>query len=126
MTGVLVDTSVWVDHFRRGNGTLVELLARDLAVCHPLVIGELACGTPPWREHTLRDLSGLRQAGQPSLAEVMGFVEREQLYGLGCGVVDLILLASTLVTPGLSLWTLDRLLSGLSERFGVHYTPAVH
>ncbi|MBL8475196.1 MAG: hypothetical protein JNK71_03885 [Methyloversatilis sp.] len=46
MSGILVDTSVWVDHFRHGNDTLIQLLDRDLVLTHPLIIGELACGTP--------------------------------------------------------------------------------
>ena len=44
---VLIDTSVWVDHFRHRNSALIELLVLDLALTHPMVIGELACGTPP-------------------------------------------------------------------------------
>lgn len=56
MKGVLVDTSVWVDHFRRHNDNLVELLEFDLVWVHPLVAGEIACGTPPNRVQTLSDL----------------------------------------------------------------------
>lgn len=44
---VLIDTSVWIDHFRNGNEALVELMAQDRALIHPMVIGEIACGTPP-------------------------------------------------------------------------------
>lgn len=119
MTGVLIDTSVWVDHFRRHNPTLVSLLGRDLAMTHPLVIGELACGTPPQRRHTLSDLQALQATRQASIREVMDFVEREVLFGLGCGLVDMSLLASTLITPGVELWTLDQRLSALAQRFGV-------
>lgn len=42
---ILVDTSVWVDHLRRGNGRLAALLDDGVVVFHPFVIGELACGT---------------------------------------------------------------------------------
>lgn len=48
------------------------------------------------------------------------------MFGLGCGLVDLTLLASTLITPGASLWTLDRRLASLAERFAIAYRPAVH
>jgi predicted nucleic acid-binding protein len=127
VTGVLIDTSVWVEHFRQRNGTLVDLLAADLALMHPMVWAELACGTPPApRAQTLRDLGLLQQTQQASLREVMDFIEREKLYGLGCGLVDVVLLASTLMTPGAELWTLDKRLAALSERFGVVHRPAVH
>jgi hypothetical protein len=56
----------------------------------------------------------------------MAFVEREKLYGLGCGLVDMALLASALMTPGAMLWTLDRRLAGLAERFGVAYPVTPH
>jgi predicted nucleic acid-binding protein len=124
---VLVDTSVWVAHFRQPQAGLMQLLVADGVLSHPMVIAELACGTPPApRERTLGDLALLTQVQQPSLREVMDFVERERLYGLGCGLVDLVLLASTLITPGARLWTLDRRLAGLAERFGVAHvtTPA--
>lgn len=123
---VLVDTSVWVDHFRQGSLPLVGLLERDAVMMHPMVLGELACGTPPSRTQTLADLQRLQPTQQASIREVMVFVEQEQLFGLGCGLVDLSLLASTLMTPGASLWTLDRRLAALAERFGVEHRPAVH
>lgn len=126
MSGVLVDTSVWVEHFRQRNDTLAELLALDLVLAHPLIVGEIACGTPPQRERTLSDLNTLQPSRQASVREVMDFIERESLFGLGCGLVDLLLLASTLMTPGVTLWTLDKRLCALADRFGVMFRPAPH
>lgn len=126
MRGVLVDTSIWVDHFRRRNDALAGLLELDLVMIHPMVLGELACGTPPARAQTLADLDRLQQTQQASLREVMAFVERERIYGLGCGLVDIVLLASTLMTPGAELWTQDKRLVSLAERFGVLHRPSVH
>ena len=127
MTGVVIDTSVWVDHFRQRNGALADLLIADLALMHPMVLAELACGTPPApRARTLLDLERLGQTQLASLRDVRDFIERERLYGLGCGLVDMALLASTLLTPGAELWTLDKRLRTLSERFGVMHRPAVH
>jgi hypothetical protein len=60
------------------------------------------------------------------MREVMEFIERERLYGLGCGMVDLVLLASTLITPNAVLWTLDKRLAALCERFAVLHRPALH
>jgi predicted nucleic acid-binding protein len=125
MNSVLVDTSVWVDHFRNRNEDLVGLLTLDLVLSHPLIVTELACGTPPApRSRTLADIATLPQARQATLDEVRSFIEREQLYGLGCGVVDLALLASTLLTPGSRLWSLDKRLAQLAQRFGVAFQPA--
>ncbi|MDF3080764.1 type II toxin-antitoxin system VapC family toxin [Burkholderia sola] len=119
---VLIDTSVWVDHFRNRNQKLFELLALDVVLMHPMVLGELACGTPPApRLRTLDDLGLLQECNQASLPEVMAFVEREQIYGMGCGLVDLTLLASTLMTPGCRLWTLDRRLAVLADHFSVAF-----
>jgi predicted nucleic acid-binding protein len=125
---VLIDTSVWSDHFRRRNGVLVELIQLDQALTHPLVVGELACGTPPEpRTRTLGDIGLLQTANQASVDEVREFIEREKLFGLGCGWVDFALLASTLITPGARLWTLDKRLAGLATRFGCGFvTPSVH
>ena len=126
MNGVLIDTSVWIDHFRYGNDALIDLLGLDLAMSHPLVIGEIACGTPPRRQQTLSDLDNLQAARQASVREAMDFVDREQLFGQGCGLVDVLLLASTLMTPGARLWTLDKRLGALAERFGALHAAPLH
>ena len=125
--GVLIDTSVWVDHFRRRNEALVNLLTLDLAFTHPMIVTELACGTPPApRSRTLADIATLPQTRQASLNEVRELIEREQLFGLGCGLVDLALLASALLTPGAQLWTQDKRLVQLAQRFQIAYEPARH
>lgn len=126
MSCVLVDTSVWIDHFRQGNEMLLELLAFDRVMVHPLIIGEVACGTPPRRTQLLADLSLLQQTKQASVRETMVFIEQEHLFGQGCGLIDLVLLASTLITPGVELWTLDKRLSGMAERFNVLHQPKLH
>lgn len=124
---VLVDTSVWVDHFRKRNTALIELLDKDLVLNHPMVLLELACGTPPSpRTQTLDSVALLRSCQQASLPEVMDFIEREKLYGLGCGLVDMCLLASTLVTPGTQMWTLDKHLAEMAGRFNAAYQVAAH
>lgn len=127
MSGVLVDTSVWIGHFRNRNIALEALLLQDRALTHPMVIGELACGMPPApRAKTLGDLDLLPVVQQAGLRETMAFIERESLYGMGCGLIDLVLLASTLMTPGATLWTLDKRLAELARRYGVLYRMPVH
>ncbi len=123
---VLVDTSVWVDHFRRPNEELIELLANDSVMVHSMVVGEIACGTPPDRSETLAALAEIQPANHASIEETMVLLDAEQLFGSGCGFVDIILLASTRITPGATLWTLDRRLEGLAERLGIAHRPTVH
>ncbi|MDO9279811.1 MAG: type II toxin-antitoxin system VapC family toxin [Polaromonas sp.] len=124
---VLIDTSVWIDHFRNGNAALVALLGLDRALTHPMVRLEIACGTPPApRIQTLNNMGLLQPCNQASLGEVMEFIEHEKLHGLGCGLVDMALLASTLITPGAELWTLDKRLANLAGRFGVAHLPTLH
>jgi len=121
MTGVLVDTSVWVEHFHKGSSELITLLGQDRVCTHPMVLGELACGTPPERVRTLADLGSLRHTEQATVKEVMDFVDRERLYGFGCGLIDIVLLTSALMSPGISLWTLDKRLATLAKRFDILY-----
>jgi predicted nucleic acid-binding protein len=127
MTLVLVDTSLWVRHFRRANPALQSLLAMDQVLCHPLIVLELACGTPPApRERTLGDLRMLRQAVVATTEETPALVEKERLYESGCGAIDVALLASVLLTPDARLWTADRSLDALALRLGVACKPTGH
>lgn len=125
MTDVLIDTSVWIDHFRHGNDSLARLLERDLVLTHPLVIGEIACGTPPNRAATLADLASLRQSRQATIPEAISLMEAKRLYGLGCGLIDMLLLASALLTQGSELWTLNKRLGDIATRVGVRHEPKI-
>ncbi|HEX4879713.1 MAG TPA: PIN domain-containing protein [Limnobacter sp.] len=118
---VLVDTSVWVGHFKKKNPRLTQLLLSDLVLVHPFVLGEIACGTPPNRAQTLLDLKSLAYCKQATLEETIQMIGDHQLYGEGCGLVDLSLLASALITPQCLLWTQDRRLSRLAQSFGVGF-----
>ena len=124
---VLVDTSVWVAHFRDSNPTLAQLIQQDRVLSHPMVLAEIACGTPPApRAQSLGDLSLLGQAHIAGISEIMAFIDRERLYGLGCGYVDIALLASACITPDATLWTLDKKLIELVKRFGVEFVQPLH
>ena len=106
---ILVDTSVWVDHLRSGNG-LGRVLAEGLAATHPFVIGELACGSLRNRARILMDLGALPRATPATDAEVMQLVEERRLWGRGIGWIDAHLIASALIT-NCRFWTLDRQLA---------------
>lgn len=123
MSLVLADTSVWIAHFRKPKPVLQTLLSADQVLCHPMVVIEIACGTPPApRERTLRDLRELRSATVADTEETLALIEREQLQDSGCGAVDLLLLASVLLTADAVLWTLDKNLGDLSARFEVSFS----
>lgn len=124
---VLIDTSVWVDHFRRANTRLVQLITSDQALTHPVVLVELACGTPPApRARTLHYVGLLQHSTHATWTEVMELIEARQFYGRGCGSSDLTLLASTLITPGASIWTLDKRLAQLAGELGIAYMHDIH
>ena len=127
MTMVLADTSVWVRHFRRADAALQSLVSADRVLCHPLILVELACGTPPApRDRTLRDLSALQRPVVATIDETMELIEQERLYDTGCGAVDVMLLASTMLTSDALLWTDDLKLRALALRLAVAYSPARH
>ena len=125
MTSVLADTSVWVAHFRSANPALQSLVAVDQVLCHPLIVLELACGTPPApRERTLGDLKKLQQAVVATTDEILALIETEQFHDSGCGAIDMALLASVLLTPDTLLWTIDKNLDALAVRLGVAFSAA--
>lgn len=117
---IVVDTSVWIDHFRRGNRTLVQLLAEDQVRMHPYVVGELACGTLRQRHETLALLQSLPAIGVVSDAEALFYLDHQRLYGKGLGYIDLHLLAATAIA-GAELWSLDRALQRQATALRVAY-----
>ena len=116
---ILVDTSVWVDHLRRAEEMLTDLLDREQVLTHTFVIGELALGHLRQRDAVLEALQDLHQAMVARDEEVLRAIEHERLFGLGLGYVDVHLLASVRLTPDASLWTRDRHLLAAAERLSL-------
>ena len=123
---VLVDTSVWVGHFKQRNERLVALLEAGLVVCHPYVVVEVACGTPPNRRAIVAMLAELDNTPVATTDEVLDMIERRNLHGRGCGFVDMSLLASTLLSDQAMIWTLDKRLESLAGELNRAYRPALH
>ncbi|MDP1697444.1 MAG: type II toxin-antitoxin system VapC family toxin [Xanthomonadaceae bacterium] len=114
---ILVDTSIWIDHLRAGDSVLTRLLETGRVLAHPLVIGELALGHLHQRQQILDALHDLPKATVATDVEVLAFIDRQQLAGLGIGYVDVHLLASVQLTPDAQLWTRDKRLHAVaSER----------
>jgi predicted nucleic acid-binding protein len=112
---ILVDTSVWVDHFRAGLPALVQCLDRFEVATHPFVIGDLALGNLRQREIILALLRALPAAPVADEEEVMEFIERRHLPGRGIGYVDAHLLSACHLAPGMHLWTRDKRLKAIAQ-----------
>lgn len=120
---VLVDTSVWVGHFRQRNDRLVSLLEQGRVVCHPYVVTEIACGTPPSRRVIIAMLAELESVPVASQDELLWLMEHRKFYGRGCGFVDISLLASALLLDQTLLWTLDKRLESMAVEADRVYRP---
>jgi hypothetical protein len=105
---ILVDTSVWIDHLRSGDAALARLLNVGQVLVHPFIVGELALGNLAQRSAILSSLQDLPATRIATDAEVLGFIERHKLFGLGIGYVDAHLMAAVKLTPGTALWTRDK------------------
>ncbi|MGH6982324.1 MAG: type II toxin-antitoxin system VapC family toxin [Stellaceae bacterium] len=116
---ILVDTSVWIDHFRVGDKRLAGILETGSVLAHPFVVAEIALSNPPRRQTILRRLRGLPQAETVTAREVMLFIEEHSLFGQGIGFVDVHLLAACRLTSDTLLWTRDRRLKSVAERLGL-------
>jgi hypothetical protein len=120
---ILVDTSIWIDHFRVGDASLALMLDAGDVLIHPFVIGEIALGNLPNRGRVLGDLQGLPHVDIATHKEVLRFVSDKMLFGLGIGLIDVHLLASTFLTIGTKLWTRDKKLSAAAARMNVALEP---
>ena len=115
---VLVDTSVWVAHLQHGKVGLEGPLDEGHVVCHPFIIGELACGNLKNRSEVLSLLQALPMATLAEDTEVMQFIENYRLMGKGLGYIDMHLLAAALLSK-VPLWTLDKKLNQISAKLGI-------
>lgn len=117
---ILVDTSVWVDHLRMDNSHLERLLNESKVLCHPFIIGELACGNLKNRSEILALLKELPFTPVSEFDEYMQFIDQNRLYGVGVGFVDVHLLTSSLLADA-SLWSFDKRLKKVAEDIGIAY-----
>jgi predicted nucleic acid-binding protein len=120
---IVVDTSVWADHFRSADHRLAVLWMDGAILQHPLVTGELAMGNLRGWESVVRQLQHLPQAVHLPEVQVMTFIREHRLMGSGLGLIDAHILASAASAPGISLWTRDRRLAAQADRLGIAYSP---
>ena len=117
---VLVDTSIWVTHLRQGSRQLEKLLMDAEVMCHPFIIGELACGNLKNRNEILPLLQSLPMAPAIEFDEFLFFIDRNHLMGKGVGFVDVHLLASAQLT-GVPLWTADKRLKSAADQLALTF-----
>lgn len=120
---VLVDTTVWVDHFRRGNHGLASLLEDGEVGCHPFIIEELACGHLRNRREIIHLLGALPLCRVAAHGELLHFIEQNRLPGTGIGAVDAHLLASARLS-GVQLWSQDKCMQAVAARLHLDFAPA--
>ena len=116
---ILVDTSVWIDHFRHNDPSLSRSLNQRQVLSHPFVIGELALGSLRQRDLILEALRGLPSVLVAHDEEVHAFIDRHGLFGIGIGYIDAHLLAATFLTPDVRFWTRDKRLRAAALRLGM-------
>jgi len=117
---ILVDTSIWVTHLRQGSRQLEKLLMDAEVMCHPFIIGELACGNLQNRNEIISLLQSLPMALTIEFDEFLFFIDRNQLMAKGVGFVDVHVLASAQLT-GVPLWTADKRLKSAADQLELTY-----
>lgn len=123
---ILLDTSVWIDHLRHGDAQVAAILQSGLALTHPFVIGELACGNLKSRAEILGLLAALPQAQQAHEQEALFYIERHKLMRHGIGYIDAHLLAATALTEGARIWTRDKRLDALAHELKLAHVQPAH
>ena len=116
---ILVDTSIWIDHLRQRDERLSSRLNESQVLTHPFVIGELALGNLQNRAAILGALQDLPQTPVASADEVLRFIQKNDLCGIGIGYIDAHLLAAVRLSPGTALWTRDKQLLAAGMRLGL-------
>ena len=117
---ILVDTSVWIDHFHHSDEDLRELLLSNQVCIHPYILGELSCGNISNRKEVLSLLRTLRRIDLVLDEEVFTLMEQRNLYGKGLGFIDIHLLASAMIHH-LPIWTRDKSLRLVAGQLGISY-----
>jgi predicted nucleic acid-binding protein len=114
----LVDTSVWISHFRRPDAALLQLLSGEKAGIRPFIVGELARGSFNDRAGALGTLRDLPQAAIADEADVHHLLETYRLWSTGMGWVDLHVLTAAAVA-GWHLMTTDTAMAKAAAKVGI-------
>lgn len=119
---ILVDTSIWADHFGRHNPDLDMLLEGGKLLCHEYVTAEIMLGNLADPAGTLWMLEAMPQAPVASHAELMLLIRTARLGGSGIGFIDAHLLAACQLSNA-RIWTRDKRLRVQADALGVSWEP---
>ena len=123
---VLIDSSVWIEHFKSTDIRLLDLLHNHQVLVHEMVIGELMLGAIKQRSLVIALLSDMTSANVARYHELLSFVAHNKLYERGIGWVDCHLLASCKITPETTLWTQDKRLAAVAKSLQISYSFELH
>ena len=96
------------------------MLLDGVVLSHPLIIEEIACGHLKNRKEILSLLEALPQTEMVSHTEILHFIEKQHLMGVGLGLIDIHLLASAALSKT-SLWTLDKTFEAIAKELNLHH-----
>lgn len=113
---ILVDSSIWIDHFRHGDSQLAKIIGDDQLLCHPFIVGELALGSLRDQDAVLAFLAAQREAVVATHAEVMTVIDRYSVFSMGIGYTDAHLLTSILLDQRSRLWTREKRLAAAARK----------
>lgn len=117
---VIIDTSVWIAHFRKANAHLQKLLSEGEVFCHHFIVGEIACGNIHNRTEIISLMQALPSTPIAAQEEILSFIDHKKLYGAGIGLIDVHLLASAFLTKA-SVWTVDNKLQRVAAKLNILY-----
>lgn len=116
---ILLDTTIWIRHFREADSDVVQLLSDQQVVTHSFVIGELACGSLADHSRTLSWFHDIDSLPVVPIDEILYFIERYELFSKVIGLVDVQLLAAVKLTTGTFLRTANKKLASIAQTMGL-------
>lgn len=120
---ILVDTSVWIDHLRKGDSALAVALEAGQVLIHPFIVGELACSNLANRTKVLELLRALPESPMATEEEALAFIETRHLIARGIGYLDVHLLASVALNGAATVWTRNRHLGTVASDLALGSGP---
>jgi predicted nucleic acid-binding protein len=120
---IIVDTSVWADHFRQPSSVLTEIGRSGKLRMHPFIVGEIAAGSLAQWDKTVAALKTIPTVPIVADNDFFDFMKDHRLMGSGLSFVDIHLLAAVKATATAVLWSRDKRLVAKSEELGCLFSP---
>ena len=117
---ILVDTSVWIDHLHDGDSSTGGLAWPRRGRRAPARDRRARLGQHQGSSSVFSEwLGNLRTVPGLSHPEYLELVNSQRLWGRGLNAVDVHLLGSAIISPGVALWTRDRRLKSVAAELTV-------